>query len=469
MPPCSYFLLVAFLSYLAGILLTGVVSLSFNLIYLLGVVCLALGLFFITRKISYFLLWGIFFLSGITAGIKGLENNSILENYRKKKVEHITVKVNSIPARMEDKLVFKGVIWNKNATVKVYAPWNDKIKPGDVVQLQGKFRKTPAGVNFSASGFKIISSDFSFLKFIYDLKIRLSEKIDSLYPPNFSGFIKATTLGERDNLTSIRYNIRKAGLAHILAISGLHVGLILFFFNFLFKNLGIRRRARSLILIFISILYLFLTSGRPPVMRATIMALIYLYFSLFYMRANVFNLILLAGFLILLLEPFAIYEASFQLSFAAVVGICLMLKLFPPGQAYGIKNRVITYLKVIFSAWLFTSPLIWFYWRRFTVLQLPVNFFLLPIFTLILGIGFCALLFSLFVFPAAKFFAVASYPFLFLFLNATKLISRWRYSWIELPSANWMTVFIAYIILVGAMCGIGVIIRKKMGGVKCLE
>jgi ComEC/Rec2-related protein len=460
---------MAFLSYLAGILLTGVASISFNLVYLLGGVCLALGLFFITRKISYFLLCGTFFILGITAGIKGLENNNILENYKRKKIDHITVEVRSIPARVEDKFVFKGVIWNKNATVKIYAPWNDEIKPGDIVQLQGKFRKTPAGVNFSASGFRIISSDFSFLKFIYDLKIRLSEKIDSLYPPNFSGFIKAITLGERDSLSPIRYNIQKAGLAHILAISGLHVGLILFFFHFLFKNLGIRRKARSLILISISLLYLFLTSGRPPVMRATIMALIYLYFSLFYMRVNVFNLILLAGFLILLLEPFAIYEASFQLSFVAVVGICLMLKLFPPAQQYSIKNRAITYLKVIFSAWLFTSPLIWFYWRRFMVLQLPVIFFLLPIFTLILGIGFCALLFSLFVFPVAKFFAVSSYPFLFLFLNATKLISNWRYSWIKLPSANWEAVFIVYIILLGAMGGISVIIRKKMGGVKCLE
>ena len=469
MPPFSYILFVIFLCYLGGIISANFIPFSFNLIFLLGVVNLILAVIFHTRRIFYLFLCGMFYIIGITAGIKELGNARVLEGLRKGEMREITVKVKSIPTRVEDKIVFTGYMVDKNTNVKIYASSNDEVKPGQVVKLKGRFRKRKDGVDFYGIESRIIRDEFSLKRFIYDLKIYLSSVIDRLYPRGFSDFMKAITIGEEENLKVMRSRIRKAGLAHTLAISGLHVGLILFFFYFIFKNIGIRRKARSILLIFISVIYLFLTSGRPPVMRATIMAVVYLYFSLFYIRVNVFNLILFAGLLILLLQPLAVYQVSFQLSFIAVVGICLTLKLFPYPQGYSIKSKIVNYFKVIFSAWLFTFPLIWFYWRRFAVFQLPVNFFLVPIFTLILGMGFCSLVFSLFSLPLAKFFAVSCYPFLYLFLKTSEWVSRSSYSWIKLPSVGWKTIIVIYIFLSGGLYMLSVIIRKKTGGVRCFE
>ncbi|MCD6080764.1 MAG: hypothetical protein J7J54_04885, partial [Candidatus Omnitrophica bacterium] len=78
-----------------------------------------------------------FYIIGITAGIKELENARVLEGLRKGEMQEITVKVKSIPTIVEDKIVFTGYMVDKNTNVKIYASSNDEVKPGQVVELKG--------------------------------------------------------------------------------------------------------------------------------------------------------------------------------------------------------------------------------------------------------------------------------------------------------------------------------------------
>ncbi len=467
MPPFSYLLFVIFVSYLSGLVIVQFIDVKLELVFIIGTISLIAGFLVRRKSIFYLFLCLLFAALGMIAGIKVTTTRKVLDVWRRNGLSYISFKINSIPTTIEDKIMFTGNVLGKDFNIKICAPKNEKIQPGQIITARGNFRKIGKNIYFFLEDFQIIGSHFSIKKYIYQLKRYFSQMIDELYPYEFAGFVKAITIGDRENLKTIRHNVQRAGLAHILAISGLHVGLILFFFHFIFKISGIKKRARSILLILISVLYLILTAGRPPVMRATIMAVVYLYFSLFYREINIFNLIILAAIIILFLDPAAIYQVSFQLSFIAVVGICLVLKLFPSFQPYSIKGKISNYIKVIFSAWIFTSPLIWYYWKRFTVFQFPVNFVLVPVFTLILSMGFCSLFSSLVAFPLAQFFATASYPFLFFFFKIMEFISNKNYACIKLPPVTAKAVIMIYGFLFAGIYFMSVIIKTNTGGVQC--
>lgn len=467
MPPFSYLLFAIFISYVSGLVIVQFIDVKLGLIFITGAISLTAGFLVSRKNMFYLFLCLLFAVLGMIAGIRVVTTREVLDTWRKKGLNYISFKVNSIPTTIGDKIMFTGEVLDKDINMKIYAPQSEKIQPGQIITASGKFRKTRKNIYFFSDDFQIIESHYSIKKYIYQLKIYFSQVIDKLYPYEFSGFMKAITIGDRENLKTIRHSVQRAGLAHILAISGLHVGLILFFFHFIFKIARIKKRIRSILLIMISFLYLILTAGRPPVMRATIMAVVYLYFSLFYREVNIFNQIIFAATLILFLEPATIYEIGFQLSFIAVVGICLMLKLFPSFRSYSIKGKIYDYIKVIFSAWIFTFPLIWYYWRRFSIFQFPANFILVPVFTLILSMGFCCLFTSLFVFPLAKFFVSASYPFLFFFFKITEFISNRNYACIKLPPVTAKAVIVIYGFLFAGVYLVSVIIKRNTGGVQC--
>jgi competence protein ComEC len=154
---------------------------------------------------------------------------------------------------------------------------------------------------------------------------KLLAGIDRLYPPwsvegKDGAVLKAVLLGDRSSLDSDTLNnFRQTGLYHLLVISGLHVGLLAMLAAMLLRLFPLGESWRSVLVLAFLLGYCSLVEQRAPTLRATIMIAAYLLARFFYRRHAALNAVGLAAFLLLIVRPAWLFEAGFELSFAAAL------------------------------------------------------------------------------------------------------------------------------------------------------
>ena len=133
---------------------------------------------------------------------------------------------------------------------------------------------------------------------------------------------RALLLGDRGGLDAeFQAQARLIGVAHVLAVSGLHVGFIAALLLGIFKLLPIPAGVRATFVILMLVGYVALTGSPPSVDRAVIMASLYLWGRSIRRSVNPWNMLAAAALISLLLDPRSLFTPGFQLSFAAVAGI----------------------------------------------------------------------------------------------------------------------------------------------------
>lgn len=207
--------------------------------------------------------------------------------------------------------------------------------------------------------------------------------------------LTALLLGDRADIDrSTREAFALTGASHVLAVSGLHVGIIalgLFVFVSWFRNRWVRFALFTAILGACTILV-----GSPPsVLRASIMALVFL---LAYNTGRIsrpLNTLGVAALVLLVMEPGWLFDPGFQLSFAAVAGIVMLyipmfrmiVDRFSRVMSVHLLRRATQLLLVSVSAQLFTFPLTLHYFGYVSLLSPAVNVFVVPLITAGLGAG----------------------------------------------------------------------------------
>lgn len=259
-------------------------------------------------------------------------------------------------------------------------------------------------------------------------------------------FLAAIFLGRKELLGKEKELMQNAGLAHLLAISGLHVGLISLILFYFLRFFQISFRSILFILSIFLIFYLAATGFRPSTQRAVLM---YLVFALgFFMKRKieVLNSLGFAGIILLLFSPAIIYDVGFQLSFLAVFGIVLGFKLFPYKQQ---SNLLINYLKQIFLCSLFvilfTLPVVSFYFGKIYLLSIFFNIILIPIFTFILLLNLLLLMASPLTFLAQSLGAVLSW-LVYIFQSLAKTFGSFSYAYLPY-SFSPLGIFTYYFLL----------------------
>ena len=171
-----------------------------------------------------------------------------------------------------------------------------------------------------------------FASFVADVRQKIVNRINSLLAPDEAAIAVAVIAGER-GLIGRRLNeqYRDSGLAHFLSISGLHMsmlaGLMFFLVRFalaMFPPVALRlntKKIAAVLAIVVSLIYLLISGMEIPAQRAFIMTFIVLLGVLTDRRAISMQTIALAAFLVLLISPEVLTSASFQMSFAAVLGL----------------------------------------------------------------------------------------------------------------------------------------------------
>lgn len=296
-------------------------------------------------------------------------------------------------------------------------------QPGDFIALSGKLQTPSTPLNpgdfdfknwlltkgISLQGFiengnwKIISGHSekaTAINRIHAIRAQCAKVLETyLEKPENSGFAKALLIGIKDGIDpEVREAFAGTGTIHILAVSGLHVGIIYLFLGFIFypipilSRIGWPRMLASLIVIWG---YALLTGLSPSVSRAALMFSILAIGEAQFRRVPVLNSIAFSAFLLLLLNPSLLFNLGFQLSYLAVIGIVTLAE--PIQNLLIFRNtaleKVWQLASVSLAAQIATAPLTMYHFHQFPVYFLMANLLILPLVPFMVGSGVLLLIF----------------------------------------------------------------------------
>jgi competence protein ComEC len=202
--------------------------------------------------------------------------------------------------------------------------------------------------------------------------------------------LAAMTLGDKSALTKeLRETYSVTGASHILALSGLHLGII---YLLLFRlTLGRRRSWLSQVIIILSIwAFAFLTGLSTSVVRSATMISVYALFSVAGRQRSPVNILCFTAIVMLLVNPGSLFDIGFQLSFSAVLAILLLMPLFesffPEHYFVGrpLQRYIYNMVGLSVAAQIGVAPLIAYHFGRFSTYFLLTNFIVIPAATIIL-------------------------------------------------------------------------------------
>jgi len=210
----------------------------------------------------------------------------------------------------------------------------------------------------------------------------------------------ALTFGYKNDLNTFVKNIfSRTGAMHVLAVSGLHVGIIFLIVNSIISLLKIPFRYDWLGHFFILLIiwsYALITGLSPSILRATTMMSFFIIARVFNKHTSIYNVLFSSVFFLLFVNPFLIIDVGFQLSILAVFGI-----LFFYPKIYNLINVKHYILKKIWAissvslaAQLTTFPISIFYFHQFPNLFLLSNIFVIPLVFILLIVGLFTIVLS---------------------------------------------------------------------------
>ncbi len=179
--------------------------------------------------------------------------------------------------------------------------------------------------------------------FMARLRGRLLNELDTMLAPaeDRAAIARAMLLGDRSFLDSQQIEpFRETGVYHVLVLAGLHVGVLAALFFWVGKKVRLPVVARALLTIAALCFYIAIIEDRPPIVRAALMAAVYLLARMLYRRVSLLNAVSLAAIAILLLRPSEITQVSFQLSFLAAGIIAAIAQPFLEKTAEGYRRAL---------------------------------------------------------------------------------------------------------------------------------
>ncbi len=289
----------------------------------------------------------------------------------------------------------------------------------------------------------------------------IREKINSkLEKHNFLkeelAVINALLLGQRQEISKeIFDNYKNAGAIHILAVSGLHIGIILLFLNFLLKpleNLKKGKKIKLFILVISLWLYAFLAGMSASVVRAVTMFTAIAIGIAINRPSSIGNSLVVSIFFLLLINPLFLFDVGFQLSYTAVFSIIWIFPLFK--KLWQPRIKIIRYfwqlLSVSFAAQLGILPLSIYYFQQFPGLFFISSLFIIPFLGIILGTGIVIIILAL-ANLLPQFFADFYGSIIGLLNNFVALISHQESFVFQNISFSLLLMFSFYILIINTI------------------
>lgn len=283
-----------------------------------------------------------------------------------------------------------------------------------------------------------------------------SGMLTSIKKLGFSGdeytVLSALVLGYQDELSQeIRESYSISGVSHVLSLSGLHIGFLYVLLDLLLRFANYNRKtliAKQLFIILFLWFFAFITGLLSPVIRSVIMFSI---IALSKVRSNppsTLNTLAAAAVMMLIYNPFYLYDVSFQLSFTAVAGIVLLQPLIY--NKIKVNNKIGDYIwslmSVSIAAQLITAPIVLYYFSRFATHFLLSNILVIPITSVIMYLAVITLFIGFL--PIVQQFLADVLLLSIKLLNGTvSFIEHLPYASINQLCINQIDILLLYLIL----------------------
>lgn len=281
----------------------------------------------------------------------------------------------------------------------------------------------------------------------YKIKNAIVLSIKGLLPEKQAALLSGMLIGYTDDLDEeTEQQFRDSGLSHIMAVSGSNVAFIVFPLFFLLRKIGLKERTTAGIIIPILVLFIFVTGFSASVARAVIMAIIILMGKFIYREADTLTSIAASVLLLLILNPFMLFEIGFQLSYGATLGIIFFYRAISSYfKRFHFPKGIVEVLGATISAQIGVLPISAYYFNRVSIISLVSNLLVVPMTELITIIGFIMVFLSP-VILIAKIVSVSNFLLLSTILKITEISANLPYAAINVPTPRVWQIIIFYLI-----------------------
>ncbi len=374
----------------------------------------------------------------------------------------------------------------RRAVVSLSGPWHGKVtvwlkdsspelRPGDIVRVSARIRpldspRNPGVTDFNsvlaARGFvgSASASDrdvtvlargrgsFVLNRLVTPVRTYIFGVIDRVLPGDEGSLLVGLLLGGSQGLPKdVQEAFKDAGIVHVLAVSGMNVSIVVGVLWVLLSALGVRGWRRFWAGVAGVGFYVLLVGWSAAPMRAGLMACAVLLSTPTQRRLSPVASLCVAGFVLLLIDPAMLFDVGAQLSFAATLGIALVVgpaeRMFRRAvRVRWLSRWALAPMIVSFAATLATAPLLLHHFSRVQPLAFVTSTVVVPLVGLAMPLGIVVLLASLVSHSLASVFAQSLWLVLFVLLKLTVFMGRLDWAIWEPGRLSWLWVGWAYLL-----------------------
>lgn len=241
---------------------------------------------------------------------------------------------------------------------------------------------------------------------IHKLRDWVGQRMSVYLDEDTASIAQSLVIGEKEGLTSeIQEVFSAVGISHLLAISGLHISILIGALTALLSFLNVK--AKRIILIVIMLFYIVFTGGAASVIRASLMGIILIGSKVFDREYDTLSSLSTIFILLLLMNPTYLFQLGFTLSFASVFAIICLAPRFIKLFSKWFPKKMADSIAITLSATLGTLPLVAYGFGEISLIGLVSNLFIIPVFTVCLVLLFAGTVLSVIFVPL-------SFPFMWV-------------------------------------------------------
>lgn len=254
---------------------------------------------------------------------------------------------------------------------------------------------------------------------------------------------------------NIYQNFKDTGTLHLLAVSGSNVALVIATIEFILLFMRVPARYRHVLSLFVIILFSFLSYNQPSVVRASVMIGLYLVGRLTHRRVNYINILSVAAMIILMFEPLMLWDAGFELSFAATFGLVYFLPIIYSRISLkgSWKKKILAFLLMTFLssivAQLAVAPILAVDFKTIPLIGFLSNLVVVPLASLSVVISLI-LTFAGWIAPLGQLIGQVANPVLMLTIKSVDYFARMPVVKINIASPGWILIILYYLIIIFA-------------------
>lgn len=377
-----------------------------------------------------------------------------------------------IPTSFGSKLLLKDVYFIQNnkmykcaEKVQVYIGKEEKLHFGDQLKFIAEIEPIANKRNFGEFDFlKYYKSKSIYVKaysvgitklaadkgglfatLMHGCNTKIKNTIFSALPQTEAALLYGILTGSKSDIDQdVMQVFSQTGLAHILSVSGLHIGFLVLLLTYLLKPLKLNKQLHSIIIFVVVLLYILLIGAPVPAVRALLMLAVMLLGTVLGKKYDLNASASFATTLLLVYNPLLIHDPSFIISFACIYSISFLHQ--PINNAIHFMPRLIrSSLALSLAVWIGITPILVYYFNYVSIINILLNVLAVPIVFLITLTGFVAVVVGIILQPLSIFIFATSYYLIKILYYISEKSLLLPFAGYNIPSLGWYINLIYYL------------------------